>query len=103
MELRKFALIVALLAALSVFSTASVFAEDLTDNATCTECHDGGGSDDPMDVPGATIHNPDGSFVHEAHEMWSCVDCHVDIEAIPHEPDVERTVDCLSCHEETPQ
>jgi hypothetical protein len=102
MDFKKIALIVALLAALSVFSTA-VIAEDLTDNATCAECHEGGGSDEPMDVSGAKIHNPDGSFTQEAHEMWSCVDCHADITAIPHETDKERTVDCLQCHEETPE
>lgn len=102
MDFKKIAIIVALLAALSVFSTVIV-AEDLTDNATCAECHDGGGSDEPMDVPGAMIHNPDGSFTQEAHEMWSCVDCHTDIEAIPHDSEKERTVDCLACHEETPE
>ncbi len=102
MDFKKIALIVALLAALSVFSTATV-AEDLTDNATCAECHEGGGSDEPMDVPGAKIHNADGTFTVEAHEMWSCVDCHADIEAIPHDLDKERTVDCLQCHEETPE
>ena len=47
--------------------------------------------------------NPDGTFAQEAHEMWSCVDCHADIEAIPHDLDKERTVDCLQCHEETPE
>lgn len=102
MDFKKLAIIVALLAALSVFSTP-IIAEDLTDNASCAECHDGGGSDEPMDVPGAKIHNQDGSFIHEAHEMWSCVDCHVDIEAVPHDSDKERTVDCLACHEETPE
>lgn len=102
MDFKKLAVIVALLAALSIFSTA-LLAEDLTDNESCAECHNGGGSDEPMDVPGATIHNLDGSFAHEAHEMWSCIDCHVDIEAVPHDSDKERTVDCLQCHEETPE
>mgnify|MGYP001821522158 CR=1 FL=1 len=103
MDFRKIALIVALLAALSVFSTTAVVAEDLSDNATCAECHTGGGSDDPMDVPGATIHTPDGGFTVEAHEMWSCTDCHVDIEAVPHDTDKERTVDCTMCHDSTPE
>ena len=76
MDFKKIALIAALLATLSVFSTTAVVAEDLTDNETCAECHAGGGSDDPMDVPGATIHTPAGGFTVEAHEMWSCVDCH---------------------------
>ena len=100
MNFKKIALIVALLAALSVFSTTAVVAEDLSDNATCAECHAGGGSDEPMDVPGAQVHNLDGSFTQEAHEMWSCIDCHADIEAIPHDTDKERTVDCLQCHDE---
>ena len=102
MDFKKLTLIMALLATLSVFSTA-VVAEDLTDNATCAECHEGGGSDEPMDVPGAKIHNPDGTFTVEAHEMWSCNDCHTYITEIPHADGVtEMEVECTNCHEETP-
>lgn len=103
MDLRKFAVIMVLLSALSVLAVSNVSAQDLSDNETCAECHEGGGSDDPMDVPGAKVHNPDGSFTQEAHEMWSCTDCHTDIEEIPHKEGVERTVDCLQCHDETPE
>lgn len=105
MVFKKMAVIAASLAALAAFSIGNVAAQDvdLTDNATCFECHEGGGSDDPMEVEGARIHNADGSFTVEAHEMWSCVDCHADIAEIPHNTEMERTVDCLQCHEEVPQ
>ena len=79
-------------------------AQDLADNETCLECHAGEphavmeNSDHPQ------IHTEDGGFHVEAHEMWSCVDCHTYIEEIPHADDVtEQAVDCLNCHEEVPQ
>ena len=103
MDLRKFAVIIVLLSAVTLFTTSTVTAEDMSDNATCAECHEGGGSDEPMEVPGAKVHNPDGTFTQEAHEMWSCTDCHADIEEIPHKEGVERTVDCLQCHDDVPE
>jgi hypothetical protein len=49
------------------------------------------------------VHNPEGGFFQEAHEMWSCTDCHTYIDAIPHADGVtEMEVDCLNCHEEQP-
>ena len=50
------------------------------------------------------VHSADGGFNQEAHEMWSCVDCHTYIEEIPHPEGVgDMSVDCLNCHEEVPQ
>ena len=91
--------------ALATFGMAgTVVAEDLTDNDTCLECHEGAEREPPADPNVPQVHNPEGGFFVEAHEMWSCVDCHTAVEEIPHPEDIsEQTVDCLNCHEEVPQ
>jgi hypothetical protein len=33
----------------------------------------------------------------------ACIDCHADIEEIPHREKTARTVDCLACHESVPK
>lgn len=93
----------ALISGFAFISAGTLSAEDLSDNATCLECHADERPLGALDVPGAEVHNDDGSFIVEDHEMWSCTDCHVDIEEIPHKEGVDRTVDCTACHEETPQ
>jgi nitrate/TMAO reductase-like tetraheme cytochrome c subunit len=82
---------------------APVVAEDLSDNETCLECHAG----EPWSAPESTdrprVHNDDGSFAVEDHEMWSCVDCHDMIEEIPHPEGVDgHAVNCENCHDSTP-
>jgi hypothetical protein len=57
-----------------------------------------------LKVEGMQVHNPeDGSINVGTHAEFACIDCHFDFEEIPHKEDVERTVDCLACHEETPK
>lgn len=79
-------------------------AEDLTDNATCLECHEGEERDPPSNPDRPQVHNPDGGFFVEDHEMWSCVDCHDYITEIPHPEEVigASEVDCTNCHDEAP-
>ena len=78
--------------------------EDLADNETCSECHLDQEHFGSLEVQGKQVHNPeDGSLNVEAHTEFACIDCHFDVEEIPHKEDVERTVDCLACHEETPE
>ena len=86
--------------ALGLFGPA--VAQDVTDNETCMECHADTERAAPADPNVAQVHAADGSLNHEAHEMWSCVDCHTAVEEIPHAEEMEA-VDCLNCHEEVPQ
>lgn len=79
-------------------------AQDLTDNETCMECHADTERATPAESDVPQVHNAEGGFFAEAHEMWSCVDCHSYVEEIPHAEDVaEQAVDCLMCHEEVPK
>ena len=92
-----------ILAIITLGMTGLVVAQDLTDNETCMECHADAERAAPADPNVPQVHNADGSFAQEAHEMWSCVDCHTYIEEVPHADGVtEQAVDCLNCHEEVP-
>ena len=83
---------------------APLAAQDLTDNETCLECHEGVERSAPADPDMVQVHNPEGGFFAEAHEMWSCVDCHDYVTELPHAEDVaDQKVDCLNCHEEVPK
>jgi len=95
--------IAAFAAALSFGVGSTALAEDLSDNATCLECH----ADEPRAAPKNTdrprIHAEDGSFTVEDHEMWSCIDCHDMITEIPHPEGIDgQAVNCTNCHETTP-
>lgn len=75
--------------------------DDLSDNETCLDCHLDQEHMGLMEVEGHKAHNAeDGSLIVEAHQDMACIDCHEDIKEIPHNEDVERTVDCSMCHDE---
>jgi cytochrome c553 len=63
-------------AVLALPFASAALAEDLSDNATCMECH----ADEPRAAPENTdrprVHTDEGGFNVEDHEMWSCIDCH---------------------------
>jgi len=84
---------------------APVFAEDLSDNETCLECHEDGDRAPPSNPDRPQVHNPDGGFFVEDHEMWSCTDCHTYIVEVPHADELieaDNEVDCTNCHDEAP-
>ena len=90
-------------AVLALPFASAALAEDLSDNATCMECH----ADEPRAAPENTdrprVHTDEGGFNVEDHEMWSCTDCHTYITEIPHAEEVgDMEVDCTNCHDETP-
>jgi cytochrome b subunit of formate dehydrogenase len=65
--------------------------DDIEDGATvCLDCHD------------VTVDNGGKAFdvalSSSIHEGFACVDCHADIEAVPHE-DTLTKVDCGTCHD----
>lgn len=91
------------LVALMLAFAAVAVAEDLSDNATCLECH----ADEPRAAPESSdhprIHTDEGGFNVEDHEMWSCIDCHDMITEIPHPEGIDGSaVNCTNCHDSTP-
>ena len=94
---------IACAAALAFGFATTASAEDLTDNATCLECH----ADEPRAAPENSdrprVHTDEGGFNVEDHEMWSCVDCHDYVTEVPHPDDYAGgEVNCENCHESTP-
>jgi hypothetical protein len=105
MSTKKLALacLAALTAALALGFGPTALAQDLTDNATCLECH----ADEPRAAPENSdrprVHTDEGGFNVEDHEMWSCVDCHDYVTEVPHPDDYAGgEVNCENCHESTP-
>ena len=97
------AMLAAMVGALAFGFSSPAAAEDLSDNATCLECH----ADEPRAAPESSdhprIHTDEGGFNVADHEMWSCVDCHDMITEIPHPEGVDGSaVNCTNCHESTP-
>ena len=97
------ALVIAYACALGLGFGTAALAEDLSDNATCLECH----ADEPRAAPEGSdrprVHTDEGGFNVEDHEMWSCIDCHDMITEIPHPEGIDGSaVNCENCHESTP-
>jgi hypothetical protein len=80
-----------------------VYAEDLSDNETCLDCHDDADRAPPSNPDRPQVHNPAGGFFVEDHDGFSCIDCHTFIEDLEHEETAPgNEVDCLECHDEVP-
>lgn len=77
---------------------------DKTDIDTCLDCHGYQGFAVPTgkvgESPKRALHVQSKSFKESVHADVKCVNCHVDIEQMPHKDNVERSVDCVTCHKE---
>ena len=97
-------LVAAALAGTFPLQVANASDEDLSDNEICLDCHIDEEQLDILVVAGAQVHNPaDSTLIEASHAELACVDCHQDIQDVPHRDEIERTVDCLACHESTPE
>lgn len=82
---------------------APAFAEDLSDNSVCMDCHEDADRAPPSNPDRPQVHNPAGGFFVEDHADFSCIDCHTYIEDLEHEEYAPgKEVDCLECHDEVP-
>lgn len=96
-----------LLMLLSALLSTSVVAQgpqpaDTLDNQGCLSCHKfewfAAVNDDGEK---RSLYVPAKAFIESVHGSdQKCTGCHPDIEQVPHNEGVERTVDCVSCHEE---
>jgi len=90
--MRRLPILTGLLFLVLLCLSVTVFAEgDITDPASCFECHDLSelNSQDIVDTVSAA----------SVHSDLDCVDCHQGITELPHENSVPK-VDCGSCHTE---
>jgi hypothetical protein len=80
-----------------------VFAQDLSDNATCMDCHEDADRAPPSNPDRPQVHNPAGGFFQESHADFSCIDCHTYIENLEHDETAPgNEVNCLECHDAVP-
>jgi nitrate/TMAO reductase-like tetraheme cytochrome c subunit len=95
--------VAAIISLLALGFGAPVYAEDLSDNETCLDCHDDTDRAPPSNADRPQVHNPAGGFFVEDHADFSCIDCHDYIEDLEHEETASgNEVDCLNCHDEVP-
>nr|VFK46349.1 MAG: doubled CXXCH domain-containing protein [Candidatus Kentron sp. TC] len=78
-----------------------------TENEACAECHGVAGFAVPLGEHGRTEKRPLSlnieAFSASAHGKRKCVECHADIEQLPHRENLRRAVDCIECHAEIRQ
>ncbi len=77
----------------------TVFSQEISDNASCMECH--GVQDQTAEIAGrkTSIFVDIEKFNATIHQDLSCIDCHSDISEFPHTEKLEK-VDCSECHDE---
>ncbi|MFK5971636.1 MAG: hypothetical protein QM487_16165 [Candidatus Marithrix sp.] len=82
-----------------------------TTNKVCLGCHNVEGAtdfavsefDSGSPVRKRSLYIDADTFMDSVHNETKCVGCHVDIEQMPHKKDVQRSTDCVKCHEENIQ
>ncbi len=81
-----------------------------TENATCLDCHGVKGFAVPRGEFGEgrkrSLFVEEDTLHESVHKEQSCVECHNDIEQIPHktlDTGKQRTVECVQCHEKQAQ
>jgi len=95
--------VVAFISMMALVFGAPLFAEDLSDNETCMECHADSERAPPKNPERPQVHNPEGGFFVEDHDMWSCIDCHDYVTEIPHPEEMTGSeVNCENCHDTAP-
>lgn len=86
---------------IAVSSSVSAFEKGQEpDSAMCLGCHGMAG----FAMPGADgamrqLHVSKDDFQKSVHAQRSCLDCHKDIQQIPHRTNIDRKVGCVGCHQ----
>jgi cytochrome b subunit of formate dehydrogenase len=75
----------------------SLSAQDELSNTGCFDCHNDPGWTMSRDGREIQLHVDPEAFAASVHGEWSCVDCHADIQEIPHAERLEP-VSCADCH-----
>lgn len=85
-------------AAFVLLASAAASAQDAAETNACLECHGVEGARPAGESPdGVSFFLAD--WEASVHAGLECIDCHSDIEEVPHETPLQRA-DCSSCHDE---
>jgi cytochrome b subunit of formate dehydrogenase len=73
--------------------------QDELSNASCLDCHDDPGWTEMIDGKEVSLHVDAGLLASSVHGDWDCIDCHSDIEEVPHAEKLQPA-SCADCHED---
>ncbi|HKJ91289.1 MAG TPA: cytochrome c3 family protein [Oceanipulchritudo sp.] len=90
-------LLLTLVTSLALFLPAAVQA-DLS-NESCLDCHNDPGWVEQINGKDVLLHVDPEAYENSIHGLWDCIDCHVDIEEVPHAENLARAA-CSDCHGE---
>ena len=71
-------------------------------NEDCLACHSDASLTKDVDGKTVSLHVDGDHFSGSVHGSLTCIACHTDIKAVPHDP-VAGTVDCAQCHADAVQ
>jgi len=85
------------------FISPAAFSAEITDEK-CLDCHGVKGYAVPMgkhgEGPMRSLHVNYAAMQESLHGNLTCVECHADIDKLPHEKGELETVDCVACHKQ---
>ncbi|NDV62872.1 hypothetical protein G0Q06_10455 [Puniceicoccales bacterium CK1056] len=68
-------------------------------NESCLDCHDDPGWTEMIDGKEVSLHVDTGILANSVHGDWDCIDCHSDIEEVPHAEKL-KPANCADCHDD---
>ncbi|MEX0326559.1 MAG: hypothetical protein AB3N33_10790 [Puniceicoccaceae bacterium] len=89
-----------LLLSIALFLTAALsLADESLSNGSCLDCHDDPGWTEVRKGKEVSMHVDPEVFANSLHGDFDCIDCHVDIEEVPHADKLEHA-SCADCHDD---
>jgi cytochrome b subunit of formate dehydrogenase len=93
--MKKFSFFLSLL----IFTGSSAIASDDLSNESCLDCHNDPGWTETRKGKEVSMHVDPAIFSNSLHGDFDCIDCHLDIEEVPHADKLEHA-SCVDCHED---
>lgn len=94
--MRKRILLACSIGLFSLFPLAST-AQDIHDNENCMFCHSDSELMGEINGEEVSMFIDGEAYENSIHGSFSCTDCHIDIEEVPHDAELEP-VNCADCH-----
>jgi predicted CXXCH cytochrome family protein len=77
----------------------ATLADDTLSNESCLDCHDDPGWTETIEGKEVSMHVDPAVFGASLHGDFDCIDCHIDIEEVPHGEDLDHA-SCADCHDD---
>jgi cytochrome b subunit of formate dehydrogenase len=80
-------------------TTQPAIAQDELSTEGCLDCHNDPGWTETIDGKEVSLHVDQESLENSVHAGWDCIDCHADIEEVPHAEKLKPAA-CADCHDD---